>query len=148
MTSMIPFNRVNKRIVPFEINNINSVLDDFFSDMWSPKLDYSTDTFKMDVQDMEESFVIEAEMPGIQKDEINLEMEENTLRIEVKREELKEENEKNYVHKERKFISMSRKIYLRDVKEDEIDAKLENGVLTITVPKVERTERVKQIDIN
>jgi len=148
MTSMIPFNRVNKRIVPFEINNINSVLDDFFSDMWSPKLDYSTDTFKMDVQDMEESFVIEAEMPGIQKDEINLEMEENTLRIEVKREELKEENEKNYVHKERKFTSMSRKIYLRDVKEDEIDAKLENGVLTITVPKVERTERVKQIDIN
>lgn len=148
MTSMIPFNRVNKRIVPFEINNINSVLDDFFSDMWSPKLDYSTDTFKMDVQDMEESFVIEAEMPGIQKDEINLEMEENTLRIEVKREELKEENEKNYVHKERKFTSMSRKIYLRDVKEDEIDAKLENGVLTITVPKVERAEKVKQIDIN
>ena len=148
MTSMIPFNRVNKRIVPFEINNINSVLDDFFSDMWSPKLDYSTDTFKMDVQDMEESFVIEAEMPGIQKDEINLEMEENTLRIEVKREEIKEENEKNYVHKERKFTSMSRKIYLRDVKEDEIDAKLENGVLTITVPKVERAEKVKQIDIN
>jgi len=148
MTSMIPFNRVNKRIVPFEINNINSVLDDFFSDMWSPKLDYSTDTFKMDVQDMEESFVIEAEMPGIQKDEINLEMEENTLRIEVKREELKEENEKNYVHKERKFTSMSRKIYLRDVKQYEIDAKLENGVLTITVPKVERAEKVKQIDIN
>ncbi len=144
MTSLVPFNQRNTRIAPFEISNM---LDDFFSDMWSPRWDFSKDTFKIDVQDNEEAYVIEADMPGVEKDEIGLEMRENTLCISVNKSEEKNEENKNYVHKERKFSSMSRSVYLRDIKQDEIDAKLENGVLKITVPKVEQSEKVKQISI-
>jgi len=147
MTNMIPLNRRSSRVVPFEIASVGNMLDGFFNDMWSPTLSVSKDTFKVDVQDNDETYVIEADMPGISKDEISLELRENTLSINVKREEVTEETDKNYVHKERRFESMGRNIYLRDVKNEDIEAKLENGVLTITVPKVSEAQKVKQIDI-
>ncbi len=147
MTNLVPFNQRTRRIAPFEINNFSDMLDDFFTDMWSPRMDFSKDTFKIDVQDNETDYLIEADMPGIEKDEISLEMKENTLCISVNKSEEKTEEKKNYVHKERRVSSMSRSVYLRDVKQDEIEAKLENGVLQITVPKVEQADKVKQISI-
>lgn len=148
MTNMIPFNRGSRRIVPAELNHFNNMLDDFFSDIWSPARDLSRDTFKIDVQDDGENYLIEADMPGVDKKEISVELRENTLCIQVKREEKVDEEKKNYIHKERKTVSMTRNVYLGDVKQDEVSAKLEDGVLKITIPKIEETEKVKQIDIN
>ena len=144
MTYMIPFNRRTNRTIPA---NFNNMLDGFFGDTWSPTENFSRDTFKIDVQDSEKEYLIEADLPGVNKEEVNLEMRENTLSIQVSREEQSEENSNNYVHKERRYSSMSRSVYLKDVVTDEIDAKLENGVLTVTVPKVEESQLVKQISI-
>ena len=146
MTYMIPTRRV-KRNTPVRYTGFNSLFDDFFSDMWTPALS-NGDSFKMDVKNTEDAYLVEADMPGVNKDEISLELEENVLTIQVKREEATEETEANYVHRERKVSSMSRSIRLRDVNADEIDAKLENGVLTVTLPKTDKSERVKQISVN
>ncbi|MGI6738006.1 MAG: Hsp20 family protein [Christensenellales bacterium] len=51
------------------------------------------------------------------------------------------------MHKERRSCSMSRKIYLSDADVDNISAKLENGVLAVTVPKLTQAETVKTINI-
>jgi len=146
MTYMIPFNRPSRKTVPVRYNSVSNMIDDFFSDMWSPSMNTQS-SFKIDVQDKDSSYLIEADLPGVNKDEINLELEENTLRIQVKREETAEEEQGSYIHKERKYSSMSRSIYLRDVKADEIDAKLENGVLTVSVPKIAKSEKIRQIEI-
>lgn len=147
MANMIPFNRSNRRMIPNDINSFSNMLDDFFSDIYSPAWDFSKDTFKIDVQDSDQEYVIEADMPGISKDEINLEIKDNSLCIIVKREEKTEEKDKNYLHKERRYASMTRSVYLKDIEADKVDAKLENGVLTVVVPKMEKSESIKKIDI-
>lgn len=105
------------------------------------------DTFKIDLQDNEKEYIVEAELPGIQKNEISLSLEEGRLQISVKKEEIKEETEKNYIHRERKFSAMTRNVFLADAASDDIKAKLTDGVLTIIVPKQVKPELTKQIEI-
>lgn len=148
MTYMIPVGRANRKASPVRYNGVNRMFDEFFSDMLSPSLSYSRETFKMDIQDNDSSYLVEADLPGVSKNEIKLALEENILTIEVEREQLSEEIQTNYVRKERKLSAMSRSIRLPDVKSEDIDAKLENGVLTVTVPKITKAEKVTQIEIN
>jgi HSP20 family protein len=97
------------------------------------------DTFKLDVQDKEKEYLIEAELPGVKKEEITLEMHDGQLMIGIQREEKVDEEKKNYIHKERRYCSMNRSVYLADADTENIKAKLDNGVLEITVPKVEKS---------
>lgn len=148
MPYMVPFNRVSRKNTPARYDSVNSMIDDFFGDFWSPAWEGAIESFKMDVQEKDDLYLIEADLPGVNKDEISLELEEDILRIQVKREESTEEKQDNYLHKERKVSSMSRSLRLHNVKSEDIEAKLENGVLTITMPKVSKDEKVKQIDIS
>jgi len=93
----------------------------------------------MDVKDFEKEYVIEAEMPGIKKEDINIHYENDHLTVSVHQEEKKEENdeESKYIHRERNTRSFERSIYLEAVNPDQIKAKLEDGILIITAPKKE-----------
>lgn len=145
MTYMIPTGRAHRKAVPV---NVNRMFDAFFSDTFSPSPNYTGETFKMDIQDNDSSYLVEADLPGISKDEVKLELEENVLTIQVSKEQPNDEVQGNYVRKERQTSSMSRSIRLPDAKSEKIDAKLENGVLVVTVPKVTKEEKVTQIEIN
>jgi HSP20 family protein len=123
------------------------MLDDFFNDTWSPRRSLMYDTFKLDVQENDKEYCIEAELPGVKKEEINLELNEGRLTISINREESIDEEKKNYIHKERRFSSMQRSIYLADAKGDGVKAKLEEGVLNITVPKQEKLDSTVKINI-
>ncbi|MDD2397659.1 MAG: Hsp20/alpha crystallin family protein, partial [Tissierellia bacterium] len=105
-------------------------------------------TFKIDVQENDNEYVVEAELPGVNKDEVNIEMNEGRLSISIQREEIKDEENKNYVHKERRYSSMSRSIYLDEAKSEGIKASLENGVLNIIVPKETKPNNSIKIDID
>lgn len=74
-------------------------------------------------------------------------MNDGRLTIFVKREEAINEEKKNYIHKERRYCSMSRGIYLVDAQSEGIKAKLDNGVLSITVPKQDKTQNKSRIEI-
>jgi HSP20 family protein len=119
-----------------------NVLDDFFTPR---SIDRST--FKLDVQEDEKQYIIEAEMPGAKKEEISLDLEDGRLTISLKREENTEETRKNYLHRERRAFSMSRAIYLADAKPDDIKAKLDNGVLTVSVLKQDKQVSARRIEI-
>ena len=101
----------------------------------------------MDVVDKEKEYVIEAELPGVKKEELSLDIQDGQLRISIEREEKVDEEKKNYIHKERRYSSMSRSVYLGDASADSIKAKLDNGVLTITIPKTEKPEVKSKIEI-
>ena len=147
MSGLVPFNRKNKSLVNGDFGDFYNMLDDFFSDNWPTNRSLARDTFKVDVQENETQYLIEAELPGIKKDEVNLELNEGRLIISVKREEKINEENKNYIHKERRYSSMSRSIYLADAKQENIKANLDNGVLSITIPKESKQNNSLKIDI-
>jgi HSP20 family protein len=147
MAGLIPFNKnlPSNRVRGFE--DFYNMLDDFFSDAWPLRRSLTGDTFKIDVQEAEKEYIIDAELPGVKKEEISLELNDGQLTIGVKKEANTEEKQKNYIHKERRFTSMQRSIYLADARAEEVKAKLDNGVLRITVPKVPRADNTRRIAI-
>ena len=91
--------------------------------------------------------MVEAELPGIKREEIYVDFIEGQLIISVKKEDKIDEEKKNYIHKERRSSSMRRSLYLDDAKAEGIKAKLDNGILYITVPKEEKAEPTHKIPI-
>lgn len=84
-----------------------------------------------------------------EKEEINLELKDDgRLTISVEREESLEEEKKNYVHRERRYSSMQRSIYLRDAKTEGVKAQLKDGILRIIVPKEEAQGGTHRIQIS
>jgi len=145
MSGLIPFNRKNSIASHDDFYNM---LDDFFTRGLAPIRNFERDTFKIDVQETDKEYLIEADLPGVKKEEISLDLEDEKLSISVNRQETTEKKDDNYVHKERFYSSMSRSIYLADAEADNIKAKLNNGVLTITITKQEKSSKSCKIDID
>lgn len=147
MPSLIPFNRRNlvKRNDGFE--DFYNMLDDFFTSPLSTNRNLMNDSFKLDIKDKEDKYLVEADLPGVDKEEINLSLNEGRLTISIEREEKEDKEEDDYVHRERRYTSMSRSVYLGDIKDEDVNAKLEDGVLCIEIPKGEEKEKIKKIPI-
>ncbi|MDR2162381.1 MAG: Hsp20/alpha crystallin family protein [Clostridiales Family XIII bacterium] len=149
MTGLIPFNRRNADLarVGAGLGEFYNMLDDFFSDNGLQSRNLLKDTFKIDIEETDSEYRIEAELPGISKDEIDLAAQDDNLSISVNREEETDKNEKNYIHRERRFTSMSRRVRLANANLNAIKAKLEDGILSITIPKEEKAISSRKIAI-
>ncbi|HHU16734.1 MAG: Hsp20/alpha crystallin family protein [Anaerovoracaceae bacterium] len=147
MRGLVPFNRRNSNLIPTGFDNFYNMLDDFFSDGWFPRRSLERDTFKVNVQQNDTEYLIEAELPGVSKDEINVELHDGRLTISVEREEKVDEEKKNYIHKESRYCSMRRSMYLADAETKGIKAKLDNGVLSIIVPRQVQAVKPEKIEI-
>ena len=152
MPGLVPFNR-NKNTgfartgTGFE--DFYNMLDDFFNDglLSSPSRNLLRDTFKLDIEERDNEYLIEAEVPGIKKEEIDLNIDDDSLCISVNRVEEANNDGKNYIHRERRSSSMSRRVRLVGAKLDEIKAKLDDGVLTVTIPKDVKAGAPRKINI-
>lgn len=111
---------------------------DDFDDFFKPVLfSGSHSAMKTDFKETDKEIELCIDMPGYEKSDINLSLENGYLSVNAKREE-KEEDEKNYVRRERSY-SCSRSYYVGDaVTEEDIKAKYVNGTLSLTVPKKEK----------
>lgn len=148
MAGLIPFNQGKSNMLrPRGFDDFAEMLDDFFSDTWTQSRSLMRDTFKVDVEDAKNQYIIEADLPGVRREEISLDMSDGRLTISVNREEKKEEEGKNYVHKERRSCSMQRSIYLAEASTEGITAKLQDGVLDITVLKLDKKQTSRKIVI-
>ena len=142
MASLIPYSnyeRALRRQFPFDM------LDDLLA---SPLTVNSNDAFKMDVEDTGDAYVVSAYLAGVGRDEIDVELNEGRLSISVEKTETEEEQGKNYLHKETHAWSASRGVYLKDAATEGLSAKLDNGVLTINVPKQTAKENVTKVSID
>jgi len=144
MSGLVPFGKNFFDVVPTDLYNM---IDDFFNDNWFPSRRAFRNTFKLDVEEKEKEYLIQAELPGFTKDEVNLELKEGRLIISACKDEEKEDNKKNYIHRERVYSRMQRSIYLPEAAAENVKAKLDNGILTIKVPKVITNEQTYKIDI-
>ena len=147
MASLIPFNKRSQLRRTDGFEDFYNMLDDFFTSPLSTSRNLMNDSFKLDIQAKEDKYVVEADLPGVQKEEISLDIHDGQMRISIEREEKVDEENKNYIHKERRYCSMSRGVYLGDASPEDIKAKLDNGVLTITVPKAKKQEVKSRIEI-
>lgn len=147
MASLIPFNRSRSVFGRSLFPEFQNMIENFFNDDFFSR-DFWGDTFKVDVVEKDKEYCIEADLPGVKKDEINLEVDDDgRVRISVERVENVDEEKKNYIHKERRYNAMSRTIYLADANPDDVKARLEDGVLKINIGKTDKNAGRHKIEI-
>lgn len=136
-------------LIPFKTNGLNKKggsVDDFFDgffndDFFSPaNFNFaSNQKFKADIRETQSEYLISAELPGIKKEDINLEYRDNTLTISAMRNEEINEQKDNYIRRERSYGKISRAFRVDNVDRTRISAKFENGELHIVLPKLSET---------
>lgn len=116
----------------------------------------SKNAMKTDVVDNGDHFTVKADLPGFDKKDIKIGMTNGVLTVSASHEENKDEKDEKsgkYLRRERRTASYERSFHVgKEVKPEEIDAKYENGVLTLNVPNKQATveekkDEVKQIEV-
>lgn len=94
--------------------------------IWSPAIDVSKDDGHL---------VVRADVPGMKPEEIKVEVEDDVLTISGEHEETKEEKDKEYLRRERRYGSFRRSISLpREIDPEQIEARSNDGVLELRIP--------------
>ena len=144
MASMVPYERYPRGI---RSSWPMDAFDSFF-DAPLASLTKNAQTFKMNVEDAGEKYVVTAELAGVKRDDIDVELNEGRLSISVDHKESEEEKGKNYLYKETGEWSATRGVCLKDAATAGLSAKFESGVLTINVPKQVEQVNVTKIAID
>lgn len=111
----------------------------FRQGQWTPPIE---------VYQRDNQLVVCAELPGLGKDDINVEVSDDLLTISGERREEHEENRQGYRHSERRYGRFSRSISLPEgVNSQDMNASFRNGVLEITIPTPQREQRSRRIEI-
>lgn len=128
-----------------EFENIQSNLIRYFDDFptFSPLIKNYFSPI-VDISEKDNKIVINAEIPGVDKKDIKLTLQDNILTIEGEKKNEKHEKNKNYFKSERRYGSFKRSFTLpENVDSEKVDAKFENGILEITLKK-EEIEKPKE----
>ena len=138
-----------------------NLFDDFMNDFTFPKFPdvekelygkHAKNLMKTDVKETENAYEIDIDLPGFKKDEIQIELKDGYLTVSAEKGLDKDEEDKKgkYIRKERYAGALSRTFYLgEEIREEEIKAKFENGILSVSIPKEEekKVEGPKHISI-
>jgi len=101
----------------------------------------------IDVAENENEIIVKAEVPGCKPEEIEISVQNQIMTIKGEKKESAEEKKDNYYHMESRYGSFRRDINLpAETSVDKIQAKCHDGVLTITMPKIEKA-KAKQIKV-
>ncbi|MDH3490269.1 MAG: Hsp20/alpha crystallin family protein [Nitrosopumilus sp.] len=148
-----------KEIVPFwrsGFGELDKVFDNFkrdFEHAFAPAftakpLHLFDATTTCDLVDEGDKFVVTADMPRIKKEEVNLNVGDDYIDISAEHKESDEEKKKKYIRKEHSEISIHRRLSLpQRVKSSDVKAKLNNGILTVEIPKEKPTPQPKTTKI-
>ena len=115
-------------------------LFDTFNSMFNEAISREMRT---DIEENENQYLITMDIPGVNKENIDISVLDGTVTVSVKKVKTETEN-KNYVIRERSVRSDSRSFYLYIIDENSIKAKYENGILTLVVSKAKPVEEPKK----
>lgn len=125
-------------------------MDRFFGDFMKP-FEGSYNIPKVDIEDKGNEYVLTTDLPGINKEDISLTYDDDVLTLSARHEDTKDEQDeqKNYIYKERSSSSFCRRFPVSGIRKEDIQASFADGVLTITLPKetTKQIEEAKTIDI-
>ena len=121
-------------------------LDDIFDDFLTSKKEQM---MKCDIYEKGDDYHLELDIPGFDKKDISIEVNNGYLTIKAEKNQSNEEKDKDkkYIRKERVYGKYERSFYIGDIDEEKINAEFKDGMLKITVPKKEENKSSKYIDI-
>ena len=128
---------------------LRSLVDRFFDQDFMPRFFDSWEyNIPVDIYEKKGQIHMDFEIPGLSKENISIELEGDTLTVCGKVEKDETVNEENYYRRERSCGEFSRSFTLPgDIKEKDISAKFDKGILKITFPKTKEVEVKKKIEI-
>lgn len=142
MASMIPYTRLP----------LNALGDWFgyMNDLMNPETatkDVAPASFMLDVEEKPDGYEVQATLPGVKREEIDVELNEGHLNISVDKKDSEEVAKKNYIHRETSAYRAMRSVYLKDADTTGLTAQLKDGVLTVNIPKRRENANVQKITI-
>lgn len=121
----------------------SKLFNDFFDNMNLVE----TNNLKCDIYEKDDVYHIEMDIPGFKKEEINVDFHKGNLTVTAEKKNEEKEEEKNYIRRERTYGKYVRSFYVGEIDEDKIEAKFQDGILEIILPKKEASESKKLIEI-
>lgn len=119
----------------------DSLLDDYEDSRFKKSM-------KCDIFEKDGNYNVVMDIPGFKKEDINIECDNGVIKISCeKKEEENEEDDKKYIRKERVYKKCERSFNFGDIKEDEIEAEFTDGTLKLVIPKQEKVDTKKSIEI-
>ena len=120
-------------------DEISSLLNRHF-DSYFPEAAYWEEMDKLsmpiEMEDKGKNYVVKAELPGIKKEDLDIDIDKNYISINAHKKEEKNEEDKSYKKSEFRYGEFSRTVYFNEeIDTEKTDAKLENGILEIVLPK-------------
>ena len=111
--------------------------------------DFKSNLIKTDIHETDNEYLVEAELPGIPKEDIQVTYENGVLTIsgQQQTDTVDEDKKGKLIRSERSLTSVRRQYVLENVKEDEIKASYSDGILKVTLPKDSNKEIKKSIPI-
>lgn len=130
------------------LGNFDNDIDTYIKDFWNGEDSYLTRfTPNVDIQELAEEYQFHAELPGLDKKDVNITVKENMLTISGVKKNKKEDKNDNFHRIESSYGKFQRSFRLsQNVKQNDIKAEFKNGVLDITVPKAEEA-KPKEVEI-
>jgi len=120
-------------------------LDNFFDDFTTDK---KLMNMNCDIYEEDGKYNIVMDIPGFDKKDINIDVEDGYLTIEASRNIENNDEDKRYIRRERVYGSYKREFYVGDVNHDDINASFKDGTLKVVVPMVEEKKSKKSISID
>jgi len=108
-----------------------------FNEFFGNSVATTTNAFRTDIRHEDGAYTLEADLPGVAKEDIDIAVKEDVLTIKASRHSAKEDEDKKngYIRSERSFGSYERSFDISGIDADAITCAYENGVLTITLPE-------------
>ena len=139
MAAILPYGRVNA------LNNWFDAINDLAN--FEQRYPETPTAFKMDVQENPDGYIVEAHVPGIAREEIDVELNAGRLVIDIDHKDSEDVEKRNYVLRETSAFHATRGVYLKDADTAGLTAVLKDGVLTVNVPKRLQNANVTKVTI-
>lgn len=149
MFGLVPFNRRMGNLARRGgLSDLPNLFNDFFNEPFATGFFASAHPIKADIRETDKEFVIEADMPGVKKEDIRLELRDGILTVGVEYNEQADDKRDDYIRRERRYGSYCRSFSVDGVKQEDVSARYDNGVLMVTLPKSEEEKpKTHKIDI-
>ncbi|HIV67329.1 MAG TPA: Hsp20/alpha crystallin family protein [Candidatus Butyricicoccus stercorigallinarum] len=128
-------------MIPFEYRdrNLFNVFDNFERSFFGNS-SVDLPAFRADIRDAGDKYLLDAELPGFQKEDISLDIKDGILTISAEHNENSDQKDDkgNYIRRERRYGAFRRSFDISGIDEDAISASYQNGILELSLPKAQQ----------